>query len=110
MPSRASEISSFSGRAACVLERIEHRCALTTEDEERVYRLRYMAYSQPSRIHAFSEGRLYDEDYDNSPNHYKIMTFLDTEFVSTFRIHVELRQTRCFAITGVVRRCLAAYT
>jgi hypothetical protein len=87
--SHASGISSFSGRAASVLERIEHKCAVTKEDEERVYRLRYMAYSQPSRIRASDNGRLYDEDYDNSSNHYKIMTFLDTEFVSTFRIHVD---------------------
>ena len=26
--------------------------------------------------------------YDESPNHWNIMTFLDGEFVSTFRIHV----------------------
>ena len=87
--SLASRTSSFFERAASVLERVEHRCALTAEDAERVYRLRYSAYSQHSSVHWRSEGRLYDEDYDNSPNQYKIMTFLDGEFVSTFRIHVD---------------------
>jgi hypothetical protein len=87
--SLASRTSSFFERAASVLARVEHRCALTAEDAERVYRLRYGAYSQQSPVHWRSEGRVYDEDYDNSPNQYKIMTFLDEEFVSTFRIHVD---------------------
>ena len=80
---------SFLERAACILERVEHRCASTAEDEERVYRMRYSAHSHQSPIHRRSEGRLYDEGYDNSPNHYKMMMFLDDEFVSTFRIHVD---------------------
>jgi hypothetical protein len=87
--SLASGTSSFLERAVGTLERLEHRCALTAEDEERVYRLRYSAYSHHSSIHWRSEGRLYDEDFDESPNHHKMMMFLDGEFVSTFRIHVD---------------------
>jgi hypothetical protein len=84
--SLAGGTSSFLERAARTLERVEHRCALTVEDEEQVYRLRYSAFSsqRPRR----SEGRVYDEGYDNSPNHYNIMTFLDSDFAAAFRIHV----------------------
>jgi hypothetical protein len=86
--SLASGSSSFLERATRILERVEHRCALTVEDEERVYRLRCSAYSNQGPVRRRSEGRDYDEGYDNSPNHYNMMTFLDGEFVGAFRIHV----------------------
>jgi hypothetical protein len=87
--SLASGTSSFLERAKGTLERLEHRCALTAEDEEQVFRLRYSSCSHSSPVHRRSEGRLYDELYDESPNHHKMMMFLDGEFVSTFRIHVD---------------------
>jgi hypothetical protein len=87
--SLASGTSSFLERAVGTLGRLEHRCAVSVEDEERVYRLRYSAHSHQSSMHRRSEGRLYDEGYDESPNHHKMMMFLDREFVSTFRIHVD---------------------
>jgi hypothetical protein len=85
----ASGTSSFLERAIGILGRVQHRRAETAEDEELVYRLRYSAYSHSSPISWRSEGRLYDEGYDNSSNHHNMMTFLDREFVSTFRIHVD---------------------
>jgi hypothetical protein len=85
----ASGTSSFLERAVGTLERLEHRCALTAEDEERVYGLRHNACSHNIPMLRRSEGRLYDELYDESPNHHKMMMFLDGEFVSTFRIHVD---------------------
>lgn len=86
--SLANSTSSFLERAARVLDTAEHRCALTVQDKELVYRTRYIAYFRQKLIQSRADGRLVDEYYDNSPNHYNIMTFLDDEFVSTFRIHV----------------------
>ena len=80
--------SSFAERAARILERVEHRCALTPEEKELVYRTRYVAYSRQNLIQPRRDGRIFDDLYDDSPNHWNIMTFLDGEFVSTFRIHV----------------------
>ena len=80
--------SSISDRAARVLERVEHRCAISEQDRELVFRTRYIAYARQKLIDPRSDGRIYDEIYDRSPNHYNIMTFMDGEFVSTFRIHV----------------------
>jgi hypothetical protein len=86
--SPASVAPSFLERVAWVLERVEHRCALTAQDKELVYRTRYTASSRQNLMQSRLGGRLFDEQFDNSANHYNIMTFLDDEFVSTFRIHV----------------------
>jgi len=80
--------SGFLERAAWVSERVEHRCALTEQDQDLVYRMRYVAESRQNPSESRADGRLFDEDYDDSPNHYEIMTFLDDEFVNTLRIHV----------------------
>jgi hypothetical protein len=86
--SLASANTSFAERAAKILERVEHRCALTSNDKELVYSTRYIAYKRENLIQPRLDERIYDESYDESPNHWNIMTFLDGEFVSTFRIHV----------------------
>jgi len=81
--------SSFAERAARILERVKHRCAVDIGDKELIYRTRYMAYRRQDIIDSRIDCQIYDEIYDESPNHWNIMTFLDGEFISTFRIHVD---------------------
>ncbi len=86
--SLVSANSSFAERAAKLLEKVEHRCALTSDDKELVYKTRYIAYRRQDLLQARPDERIFDDLYDESPNHWNIMTFIDGEFVSTFRIHV----------------------
>jgi hypothetical protein len=86
--SLAIKPSSFAERAARILERVEHRCAFTSRDKELVYRTRYEAYIRQNLVQPRADKRIFDRPYDESPNHFNIMTFLDGEFISTFRIHV----------------------
>jgi hypothetical protein len=86
--SLTSNTYSFAERAIRLLDRAEHRCAVTPRDKELVYRTRYEAYIRSGLIQPSADERLFDESYDTSPNHFNIMTYLDGEFISTFRIHI----------------------
>lgn len=79
---------SVGERAARILARVEHRCAVTSEDKELVYRTRYAAYARQNLLQSGYDGRIFDDIYDTSSNHWNIMTYLDGEFISTFRIHI----------------------
>jgi hypothetical protein len=84
--------SSFLERAGRLMERVEHRCAVTAQDNELIYRTRYSTNPGHSLIRSRRDGRIFDEDYDTAPNLHNIMTFLDDEFVGVFRIHVDTGQ------------------
>ena len=81
---------SFSERSLRLLERVEHRRATSEEDRELVFRTRYIAYFRQGLVNYRADAMIFDELYDLSANHYNIMTYVDGDFVSTFRIHVGL--------------------
>jgi N-acyl amino acid synthase FeeM len=80
--------SRFSDRVLRLLERVEHRCAVTSAEKEAVYRLRYEAYIREGLIEPRADGQLYDEALDDAPNAWITTTFIDGELASTVRVHV----------------------
>ncbi len=80
--------SRFSDRIIQLLERVEHRCAKSTEERDMVFRLRYEAYIRNGLIEPQVEEKLYDKIYDNSSNGWITMTFIDGELAGTTRVHV----------------------
>lgn len=84
----ADSNSRFSERVLRFLERVEYRVATTPADKEAVYRLRYDAYIRNGLIEPRADERLYDEPYDDAPNAWVTMTFIDGELAGSTRVNV----------------------
>lgn len=78
----------FADRIAAMLERVEHRPAVTRADREAAYRLRYEAYLRQHLLNERLDAMLYDEVYDESPNSIGVLTYIDGELASTVRVHI----------------------
>jgi hypothetical protein len=78
----------FADRVAAMLERVEHRPAISQADREAAYRLRYEAYLRQNLLNERVDATLYDEVYDESPNSLTTITYIDGELASTVRVHV----------------------
>jgi hypothetical protein len=78
----------FADRVAEMLERVEHRPAISQADREAAYRLRYEAYLRQNLLNQRLDAMLYDEVYDKSPNSLISMTYIEGELASTVRVHV----------------------
>ncbi len=78
----------FADRVARILERVEHRPAISQADREAAYRLRYEAYLRQNLLDQRLDAMLYDEVYDKSPNSLTTMTYIEGELASTVRVHV----------------------
>jgi hypothetical protein len=78
----------FADRVAAMLERVEHRAAVSRADREEAYRLRYEAYLRQNLLNERLDAMLYDEVYDESPNSLTTLTYIDGQLASTVRVHV----------------------
>ena len=78
----------FADRIAAMLERVEHRPAISPADREAAYRLRYEAYLRQNLLNERLDAMLYDEVYDESPNSIGVLTYIDGELSSTVRVHI----------------------
>ena len=78
----------FADRVAAMLERVEHRPAMSQADREAAYRLRYEAYLRQNLLNQRLDAMLYDAVYDKSPNSLILMTYIEGELASTVRVHV----------------------
>lgn len=86
-PQDAPEPESFVQRMLDLLERIEYRPVVLSEDLEAVYRLRYEAYRREGFMPPNPERLCYDE-LDDTPNAYWFGVYLDGKLASSLRIHV----------------------
>jgi len=77
----------FAERVNDLMPRVVHSCARNEADRKLVFTMRYQAYRRQNIVKDISNGMLYDGDYDESPNCYITMTYIDGDFVSTFRLH-----------------------
>ena len=80
--------SRFADRILRLLERVEHRLAITPADREAVFRLRYDAYLKNGLLTPNSGKRLFDERYDNAANARIVMTFVDGDLAGTTRVNI----------------------
>ena len=78
---------SFSDRVLRLLERVEHRVATDPADRKAAFRLRCEAYQKAGFMKG-AIGEIYDPLYDDDPNGWTTMTFVDGELAGTVRINV----------------------
>ncbi len=82
-----TEAPSFSDRVSNLLDRIDCRLAVTPEELEAVYRLRYRAYLAENAIEPNASERFSDA-YDETKNVWIFGLYYDGELASSIRIHV----------------------
>lgn len=83
---RSSNLS-FSDRALRLLESVEHRCAVTHAEKNAVHQLRRQAnvrrLTDPG-----ADDKLHDRAFDEAPNAWVTMTFIDGELASAMTLHI----------------------
>lgn len=79
--------SAFANRIAKLLERVVYRRADSAEDKEKIYRLRYEAYTRENTIPHNDTGMFCNSE-DEKPNTWMISLSIDGELASSVRIHV----------------------
>src|SRR4051794_28390929 len=78
---------TFNDRVANLLDRIDCRVAVTAEDREAIFRLRYNAYLNEGAI-APNATQRFSDPYDHTDNVQIFGLYLDGELASSIRIHV----------------------
>lgn len=101
--------SRFAERILRFLERVEHRCAATSQEKETVYKLRYEAYVRQGLIERRPDGRLYDAAMDDAPNAWITTTFIDGELASTVRVHAAAKEGDALPSLGVFSDVLSPH-
>lgn len=81
----------FSDRVARLLDRIDCRLAVSSEEREAVFRLRYQAYLRDDGI-APNSSKMFSDAYDEAGNVYLFGLYIDDELASSVRIHVASRE------------------
>ena len=87
MRSATEAIAHIPERSADPLEHIDYRLAETSEDKDRIYRLRYRAYLREGAILPSESERVTDR-YDDLPNNFTFGIFVQGELYSSIRISV----------------------
>lgn len=87
MKSAAGAAADALERKADPLENVDYRLAVTPEDKDRIYRLRYNAYLREGAVLPSESGRVTDE-YDDLPNSFIFGVYVDDELYSSIRISV----------------------
>jgi hypothetical protein len=80
--------SRFSDKLLKLLERIEHRVALSVPDREAVFRMRYEAYVRNGLMENRADRRFYDQPYDDAVNSWITMTYIDGKLAGSARVNV----------------------
>lgn len=78
---------SFADRVADLLDRVDYRLAISDEDKEPIYRLRYEAYMREGAITPNFSKKFHDE-YDEADNVWIFGLYVDGALASSIRIHV----------------------
>lgn len=84
---------SFSKRLNGYLQDVDYRVAASTEDRERIFRLRYKAYLKEGAIRPNADETFHDA-YDDLDNCWIFGIHMDGKLVSSIRFHVISRQAR----------------
>ena len=68
------------------MESVEHRVAISPGERAAAYRLRYDAYLRNGLLAARADHRLHDQRYDDAPDTWVSLTYVDGELAGTARI------------------------
>jgi hypothetical protein len=89
----AARVTAVAEQKSDALENVDYRLALTAEDKDQIYRLRYRAYLREGAILPSASERVTD-DYDDLPNSFIFGVHVDGELYSSIRISVLNSQWR----------------
>ncbi len=81
------ESGSLAAHVAQLLERVDYRRADTWEEKEKIFRLRYEAYSREGNIEPNPTGLFMDPE-DEEPNAWLIGIYIDGLLASSIRLHI----------------------
>src|SRR3954466_7813520 len=87
MRSAATSIALVPERSADPLDNVDYRLAITAEEKDRIYRLRYRAYLREGAILPNDSERVTDR-YDDSPNAWTFGVYFQGELYSSIRVSV----------------------
>jgi hypothetical protein len=91
----ATSQTSFADRVAQLLDQIDYRLAVTEQEREAIFRLRYDAYLREGAIPPDPSGRFTDS-YDETENVWIFGLYLNDELTSSIRIHVASKDCPVF--------------
>ncbi|MGJ4892772.1 N-acyl amino acid synthase FeeM domain-containing protein [Bradyrhizobium sp. HKCCYLR20261] len=89
----AARVTAVADQKSDALENVDYRLALTAEDKDEIYRLRYRAYLREGAILPSASERVTDE-YDDLPNSFIFGVYVHGELYSSIRISVLNSQWR----------------
>lgn len=89
----AARVTAVADQKLDALENVDYRLALTAEDKDEIYRLRYRAYLREGAILPSASERVTDE-YDDLPNSFIFGVYVHGELYSSIRISVLNSQWR----------------
>src|SRR5215212_172617 len=87
MRSAVESIALVPERSTDPLEHVDYRLATTTEEKEKIYRLRYRAYLREGAILPNESERVTDR-YDDAPNAWTFGIYIHDELYSSIRVSV----------------------
>ena len=88
-----AKVNAVAEEKSDVLDNVDYRLALTAEDKDLIYRLRYRAYLREGAILPSASERVTDE-YDDLPNSFIFGIYVKGELYSSIRISVLTSQWR----------------
>jgi hypothetical protein len=89
--SAPANLAHVSDKGEAALARIEYRRAMTDEDREVIYRLRYRAYLQEGAIEPNPSQMTYDA-FDEVPNSWIFGIYIDGTLASSIRVSIASQQ------------------
>lgn len=84
---RAAPQTGFSDKISGLLDRIDCRLAITPEDREAIFRLRYEAYLEEGAISA-NASRRFTDAFDEAANAWIFGLYIDEQLASSIRFHI----------------------
>ncbi|WP_170323329.1 MULTISPECIES: hypothetical protein [unclassified Bradyrhizobium] len=89
----AAKVTAVADHKLDALDNVDYRLALTADDKDEIYRLRYRAYLREGAILPSASERVTDQ-YDDLPNSFIFGVYVDGELYSSIRISVLNAQWR----------------
>ena len=90
---------TYNDRMSALLDRVDYRLAVSDEDREAIFRLRYEAYRREQSIAECSSG-MFCDDYDEKGNVKLFGVYIDGRLVSSIRVHIANSSSPIFPSFG----------
>ena len=82
----ANELS-YNDRMSALLDRVDYRLAVSKDDRDAIFRLRYEAYRRERSI-AENDSKMFSDEYDEAGYTRLFGVYLDGQLISSMRLHI----------------------